>query len=334
MANAPEMSWLAKKVLVTGAGGFIGSHLVDRLLEAGAHVTAFVHSSSQNDAGFLELLGDRKKGIHIIYDDVRDLEAVRQAARDAEIIFHLAALVGVPYSYLHPQEVFAVNAVGTLNVLTAARECEARRVVVTSTSEVYGSALYVPIDERHPKQPQSPYSASKIAADAIALSYHLAFALPVVVLRPFNTYGPRQSDRAIVPTIFSQALTRKEIILGNMSPTRDFTFVRDTAEGFLKAAECEKAVGEEINLGTGQEISIGELAKKIAVIIGRDITIRQADERIRPSKSEVQRLLSNNYKAKELLGWEPRTSLEEGLAQTLEWVEQRLAVYDPDSYRI
>jgi NAD dependent epimerase/dehydratase len=334
MANAPETSWLGKKVVVTGAGGFIGSHLVDRLLEAGAHVTAFVRYNSRNDAGFLELLGDRKKEIHIIYGDMRDLMAVRQAARDAETIFHLAALVGIPYSYLHPEEVVAVNAMGTLNVLTAARECAARCVVVTSTSEVYGSALYAPIDERHPKQPQSPYSASKIAGDAIALSYHLAFALPVVVLRPFNTYGPRQSDRAIIPTIISQALTKKEIVLGNMSPTRDFTFVRDTAEGFLKAALCEKAVGEEVNLGTGQEISIGELAKKIAAMIGHDITIRQAHERVRPYKSEVQRLLSNNYKAKELLGWAPRTRLEEGLAETLTWVEQRLAMYDPNSYRI
>ena len=322
------------KVLVTGAGGFIGSHLVDRLIAEGAQVTAFVRYNSRNDAGFLELLGDRKKEIQIIYGDMRDPVAIRQAAQGAETIFHLAALVGIPYSYVHPDEVIDVNVVGTLNVLTAARECGAPRVVVTSTSEVYGTALYVPIDERHPKQPQSPYSASKIAADAIALSYHLAFALPVVVIRPFNTYGPRQSDRAIIPTIISQAITKKEIVLGNMSPTRDFTFVLDTVDGFLKAGKCEKAVGEEINLGTGQEISIGELAQRIAATVGRDVSIRQSEDRIRPGKSEVQRLLSNNCKAKEVLGWEPRTSLDEGLAKTAEWVEQRRAMYDPDSYRI
>jgi dTDP-glucose 4,6-dehydratase len=219
-------------------------------------------------------------------------------------------------------------------VLTAAKEGGAQRVVVTSTSEVYGTALYVPIDERHPKQPQSPYSASKIAADAIALSYHAAFGLPVAVIRPFNTYGPRQSDRAIIPAIISQALTKKEIVLGNMKPTRDFTFVLDTVEGFLKAGECEKAVGEEINLGTGQEISIGELAQKIAGVLGRDITVRQSEERVRPGKSEVLRLLSNNCKARELLGWEPRTSLEEGLAETAKWVEGGLDMYDPETYRI
>jgi dTDP-glucose 4,6-dehydratase len=307
---------------------------VDRLLERGAGVTAFVRYNSRNDAGFLELLGDRKKEIRIIYGDMRDLVAVQQAALGSEVIFHLASLVGIPYSYVHPDEVIGVNAIGTLNILTAARECGVHRLVVTSTSEVYGSALYVPIDERHPKQPQSPYSASKIAADAIALSYHLAFDLPVAVIRPFNTYGPRQSDRAIIPTIISQALTKDEIVVGNLSPTRDFTFVLDTVEGFLKAAECEGAIGEEINLGAGQEISIGDLAQRIAAVVGRNIPIRQAEERIRPSKSEVQRLLSNNSRAKELMGWEPRQSLEQGLAKTVEWVEQRLAMYDPNSYRI
>lgn len=334
MVSALESPWSGKNVLVTGGGGFIGSHLIDRLITAGARVTAFVRYNSRNDAGFLELLGERKKEIRIIYGDMRDLVAVRQAAQGAETIFHLAALVGIPYSYVHPDEVVSVNTVGTLNVLTAAKDGGAHRVVVTSTSEVYGTALYVPIDERHPKQPQSPYSASKIAADAIALSYHASFGLPVAVIRPFNTYGPRQSDRAIIPAIISQALTKNEIVLGNMKPTRDFTFVLDTVEGFLKAGECEAAVGAEINLGTGHEISIGDLAHRIAAILGRDVTIRQAEERIRPGNSEVQRLLSNNCKAKELLGWEPRTSLENGLAQTAEWVERRLTMYDPDSYRI
>jgi NAD dependent epimerase/dehydratase len=326
--------WAGIKVLVTGGGGFIGSHLVDRLMDSGASITAFVRYNSRNDAGFLELLGERKKDIHIVYGDIRDLVAVRQAARDIEIIFHLAALVGIPYSYLHPDEVIAVNTTGTLNVLTAARECGARRVISTSTSEVYGTAVYVPIDEKHPKQPQSPYSASKIAADALALSYHLSFELPVVIVRPFNTYGPRQSDRAIIPTIISQALTKKEIVLGNTTPTRDFTFVSDTVDGFLKAGKSEAGAGHEINLGTGEEISIGDLAGKVASLAGCDVTVRQSEERTRPAKSEVRRLLSNNCKAKGLLGWQPRTSLEAGLRQTMEWMSTRLAMYDPESYRI
>jgi dTDP-glucose 4,6-dehydratase len=334
MAGDKEGSWAGKKVLVTGGGGFIGSHLVERLMALGARIAAFVRYNSRNDAGFLELLGERKREIDIVYGDIRDLVAVRQVVRGVEVLFHLAALIGIPYSYVHPDEVIAVNTVGTLNVLTAAKECEVRRIVVTSTSEVYGTALYVPIDEKHPKRPQSPYSASKIAADAIAISYHLSFGLPVAVIRPFNTYGPRQSDRAIIPTIISQALTKKEIVLGNMSPTRDFTFVADTVKGFVKAGESEKVVGEEINLGTGREISIHGLAKKIAVMVGRDVSIRQAERRTRPGNSEVQRLLADNTKARKLLGWEPQKTLDEGLRETLEWVKERLTMYDPDSYRI
>jgi NAD dependent epimerase/dehydratase len=326
--------WRDKKVLVTGAGGFIGSHLVDRLLDEGASVTAFVRYNSRSDPGFLDLLKERKKEVHIVPGDIRDLVAVRGATQGMDAVFHLAALVGIPYSYVHPDEVIAVNTTGTLNVLTAAKEYGVRRVVTTSTSEVYGTALYAPIDEQHPKQPQSPYSASKIAADAIALSYHLAFDLPVAVIRPFNTYGPRQSDRAIIPAIISQALTKKEIVLGNMTPTRDFTFVLDTVDGFLKAAESDAAVGQEINLGTGEEISIGELAEKIAALVGREITVRQSDERVRPGKSEVRRLLSNNCKAKQVLGWQPATTLDAGLAETLKWVSSRLDLYAPETYRI
>ena len=334
MESNSNTFWHGKSVLVTGAGGFIGSHLVDRLMESGASVTAFVRYNSRNDAGFLELLGDRKREIQIVYGDIRDLVAIRHVAKDMEVIFHLAASIGIPYSYLHPDEVMAVNTIGTLNILTAARECGTRRVVVTSTSEVYGSALYVPIDEKHPKQPQSPYSASKIAGDAIALSYHLSFELPVVIVRPFNTYGPRQSDRAIIPTIIGQALSRKEIVLGNTAPTRDFTFVGDTVDGFLKAGGSKAVVGHEINLGSGEEISIGELAATIGSLVDREVIVRQAEERTRPAKSEVQRLLSNNCKARELLGWQPRTSLKAGLKETVEWVRKRLAMYDPESYRI
>jgi NAD dependent epimerase/dehydratase len=334
MSPSTSPFWAGKSVLVTGAGGFIGSHLVDRLLELGAQVTAFVRYNSRNDAGLLELLGERKREIRIVFGDIHDLVAVRHTSQDVQVIFHLAALIGIPYSYLHPDEVIAVNTIGTLNVLTAARECRATRVIVTSTSEVYGTALYVPIDEKHPKQPQSPYSASKIAADAIALSYYLSFDLPVVVVRPFNTYGPRQSDRAIIPTIISQAVTKDEIVLGDTAPTRDFTFVDDTVEGFLRAGEAEQAIGQEINLGTGEEVSIGELAQRIGALVGRQVAIRQSDERLRPAKSEVRRLLSNNCRAKELLGWQPQKTLDAGLLDTIEWVKTRLTMYDPESYRI
>ena len=326
--------WTGRKVIVTGGGGFIGSHLVERLHQLGAQVTAFLRYNSRNDAGFLELMGERKKEISIVFGDIRDAEAVRHVVEGSDVVFHLAALVGIPYSYVHPEEVVAVNTIGTLNVLTAAKASGVSRVVVTSTSEVYGTARYVPIDEDHPKQPQSPYSASKIAADAIALSYHLSFGLPVTIVRPFNTFGPRQSDRAIIPVIASQALMKGEIVLGNMTPTRDFTYVTDTVEGFLLAADAPKAIGCEINLGTGREIAIGDLAVKIGRLLGRNIVVRQAEERTRKSSSEVQRLLSNNQKARDLLGWEPRKTLDEGLQDTIEWVRQKLAMYDPDSYRI
>ncbi len=328
------MAWRGTKVLVTGAGGFIGSHLVERLLALGAEVTAFVRYNSRNDPGLLVLLGDRKKDIRIIYGDIRDLATVRRATQSAEVIFHLAALVGIPYSYAHPNEVVEVNTMGTLNVLTAARECDLRRVVLTSTSEVYGTALYIPMDEQHPRRPQSPYAASKTAADALALSFHSSFQLPATIVRPFNTYGPRQSDRAIIPTLISQALTKDEIRVGNTRPTRDFTFVQDTVEGFVKVAEAEQAVGQDFNLGSGREISIGELASRIASLVGRQLAVRQAEERVRPPGSEVERLLADNSKAKNLAGWLPQVGLEEGLSRTVEWVKERIKMYDPDSYRI
>lgn len=334
MPNDARPSWASRKVLVTGGGGFIGSHLVERLHELGADVTAFLRYNSRNDAGFLELLGDRKKDVRIVFGDIRDAEAVRNVVDGHDVVFHLAALVGIPYSYVHPEDVVAVNTVGTLNVLTAAKASDAQRVIVTSTSEVYGSARYVPIDEKHPKQPQSPYSASKIAGDAIALSYHLSFGLPVTIVRPFNTFGPRQSDRAIIPTIISQALIKREIVLGNTAPTRDFTYVLDTVDGFLRAADAPDALGQEFNLGTGSEISIGDLAARIRHLLGSNIVVRQAEERTRPATSEVQRLLSNNQKARDVLGWTPRRTLDEGLGATIEWVKEKLAMYDPESYRI
>jgi NAD dependent epimerase/dehydratase len=328
------MTWTGRSVLVTGAGGFIGSHLVERLLALGAHVTAFVRYNSRNDPGFLDLLEPHTKHIRIARGDIRDPEAVRAALEGVDIVFHLAALAGIPYSYVHPIEVFDVNANGTLNVLVAARDLGLHRVVIASTSEVYGSALYVPIDEKHAKQPLSPYSASKIASDAITLSFHAAFQLPVTVVRPFNTYGPRQSDRAIIPTIISQALTQPEITVGNTAPTRDFTYVSDTVEGFLRLAEADAAVGQEVNLGTGSEVSIGDLVHRINAIIGRDLPIRKQEERVRPESSEVNRLLSNNSKARELAGWLPGVTLDEGLRLTAKWVEERLEMYDPSAYRI
>ena len=328
------VTWSGKNVVVTGAGGFIGSHLVERLLALGANVTAFVRYNSRNDPGFLNLLAPHTKDIRIVSGDIRDPEAVRAVMEGAGAVFHLAALVGIPYSYVHPVEVFEVNANGTLNILVAARDAGLERVITASTSEVYGSALYVPIDEKHPKQPQSPYSASKIAADAAALSFHAAFQLPVTVVRPFNTYGPRQSDRAIIPAVISQALTQAEIMIGNTAPTRDFTYVTDTVEGFLQLAASEATVGQEVNLGTGAEVSIGELVQRINTIVGRDLPIRKKDERVRPKASEVNRLVSNNAKARELTGWRPCVELEEGIRLTAKWVEERLEMYDPSVYRI
>jgi NAD dependent epimerase/dehydratase len=328
------MTWNSRNVVVTGAGGFIGSHLVERLLALGANVTAFVRYNSRNHPGFLDLLAPRTKHIRIVPGDIRDPGAVRTALEGADTVFHLAALTGIPYSYVHPIEVFEVNAHGTLNVLVGARDGGLERVVITSTSEVYGGAMYVPIDEKHPKQPQSPYSASKIASDAIALSFHAAFQLPVTVVRPFNTYGPRQSDRAIIPTIISQALTQSEITVGNTTPTRDFTYVTDTVEGFLQLAASDAAVGQEVNLGTGSEVSIGDLVQRINTVIGRDLPVRKKKERVRPETSEVNRLLSNNSKARDLVGWTPRVTLDEGIRLTAKWVEERLEMYDPSSYRI
>lgn len=328
------MTWKNTKVVVTGAGGFIGSHLVERLLDVGAEVTAFVRYNSRNDTGLLELLGEKRKAIRIVSGEIRELETVRKVTKAADIIFHLAALVGIPYSYACPQEAVEVNTIGTLNILTAARDWGTRKIMITSTSEVYGTALSIPISEQHPKQPQSPYAASKIAADAIALSFYHAFDLPVAIVRPFNTFGPRQSDRAIIPTLIGQALTKRIIEVGNTDTTRDFTYVTDTVEGFMELAENDESVGEEINLGSGREISIGELADKISALCGRDVQVEQSKERIRPPKSEVRRLLSDASKAKQLVGWYPKVDFDQGLKLTIDWVRNNLGMYEPSEYRI
>ncbi len=329
------MNWKNRTVLVTGAGGFIGSHLTERLVREGARVRAFVRYNSRGDEGLLKLLPRHLyTELEVITGDLRDVEAIRGAVRGVDTVFHLGALIAIPYSYLHPREVVETNVMGTLNVLMAVREYDVRRMVHTSTSEVYGTARYVPIDEAHPLQGQSPYSASKIGADKVAESFFRSFDIPVATLRPFNTYGPRQSARAVIPTIISQALTRDEIHLGALDPMRDFTFVTDTADGFVKMAESDDALGQEINIGAGDCISIGDLAHKIMDIVGRRLPIVTEAQRLRPDKSEVLRLHASNQKARELIGWQPQVSLEEGLSRTVDWMREHLANYRPHVYEV
>jgi dTDP-glucose 4,6-dehydratase len=296
-------------------------------------VRAFVRYNSARSVGNLRFFSaERQERLEVVFGDLRDADAVRKAMDGVDTVFHLGALIAIPYSYLHPCDVFDVNVIGTLNVLTAARDLGVRRVIHTSTSEVFGTARYIPIDENHPRQGQSPYAASKIAADALCESFYCSYETPVTIVRPFNTYGPRQSARAVIPTIISQVLTQDVVKLGALHPTRDLTFVTDTAEGFLKAAQCDEAVGQEFNLGVGETISIGDLAQKILELIGQDVRIVADEQRLRPEKSEVLQLLSNNAKAKRILGWEPQMSLEEGLRQTIDWVAAHLALFAPDQY--
>jgi dTDP-glucose 4,6-dehydratase len=329
------MDWRGRSVLVTGAGGFIGSHLVERLAQEGAQVRAFVRYNSRGDTGLLySLPPDTYSKLKIIGGDLRDAEAVRLAVRGVDTVFHLGALVSIPYSYLHPREVIETNVVGTLNVLMATREFGTRRIVHTSTSEVYGTARYVPIDETHPLQGQSPYSASKIGADKIAESFHKAFDLPVTTLRPFNTYGPRQSARAVIPTIVTQALTGEEVHLGRLEPARDFTFVSDTVDGFLRAAAAEGVVGKEVNLGTGVMVSIRDLVERISSLIGRELKIIEETDRRRPDKSEVMRLQASTKKALDLLNWQPRVPLDDGLRITIDWIADHIEHYRPGQYAI
>ncbi len=329
------MNWNGKKVLVTGAGGFIASHLIERLVTEGANVRGFARYNSRNDLGMLKWLDPKiLSQIEIMQGDLRDGEAVRNAVRGADTVFHLGALIAIPYSYVNPREVIDVNIMGTLNVLTAARDLGTRRVVHTSTSEVYGTAQYVPIDEKHPLQGQSPYSASKIGADRIVESFYRSFETPVVTLRPFNTFGPGQSMRAVIPTIIVQALTRDEVKLGSLEPSRDFTYVKDTADGFVKIAEAEGVLGEEINLGNDNTIRIGDLAEKIFKIIGKAPKIVSDPQRARPNKSEVMKLWASNEKAERMIGWKPRISLDEGLRAAIEWIAAHLDLYQPDQYAV
>lgn len=325
------MNWNGKRVLITGAGGFIGSHLTERLVELGADVCAFVHYNALGTWGWLEQSPTRDV-IRVIAGDVTDRDSVRRATQTREIVFHLAALIAIPYSYQAPASYVRTNIDGTLNVLQNALEAGVERVVHTSTSEVYGTARYAPIDEAHPLQGQSPYAASKIGADKMVEAFHLSFGLPVVTVRPFNTFGPRQSARAVIPSIITQLLMGQVVRLGNISPTRDMNYVTNTTEGFVLAASTQTATGQTLNLGSGQEISIGNLAKLIAHLMGKPIYIESEDERLRPEGSEVERLLADNRMAQKLLGWEPSVGLEDGLRRTIEWIQKNPERYRPGAY--
>jgi len=331
------MNWKGKKVLVTGAEGFIGSHLTERLVELGADVTALVQYNSFNNWGWIDTFNeDTKNSIKVITGDIREYDNVKRMVKGQEVIMHLAALIAIPYSYLSPMAYVRTNVEGTTNVLEACREeSNIERIVHTSTSETYGTALYVPIDEKHPMQGQSPYSASKIGADKIAESFYKSFNLPITTLRPFNTYGPRQSARAVIPTIISQILAgKREIKLGSLTPTRDFNYVKDTAEAFVKVAESEKTIGEVVNAGSNYEISIGDTVKKIINIIGEDVKILSDEERIRPENSEVNRLWADNTKIKTLTDWTPKYSLDEGLAETIKWIKSNMEKFKTDIYNV
>ncbi len=325
-----------KKVLVTGADGFIGSHLAESLLEKGYDVRAFVYYNSFGNWGWLDTLPrEKRNSIEIFAGDIRDPNGVRTAMKGAAQVFHLAALIAIPFSYHSPDSYVDTNIKGTLNVLQAARELETEKIMVTSTSEVYGTAQYVPIDEKHPFQGQSPYSATKIGADRLAESFYRSFGLPAAIVRPFNTYGPRQSARAVIPTIISQLLAGKEEIrLGSLTPTRDFNYVKDTAAGFIAIAESERTIGEEINIATGRELSIGDLAGTIIRQINPKAEIVCEQQRLRPEKSEVSRLLGSNVKIKELTDWKQQYTFEQGIAETIAWMRENMGRYKADIYNV
>lgn len=325
-----------KKVLVTGADGFIGSHLTESLLEKGYDVKAFTYYNSFNTWGWLDTLPKEKLNqIEVFSGDIRDPNGVREAMKGVDQVFHLAALIAIPFSYHSPDSYVDTNIKGTLNVLQAARDLGTEKIMVTSTSEVYGTAQYVPIDEKHPFQGQSPYSATKIGADRLAESFYRSFNLPVAIVRPFNTFGPRQSARAVIPTIITQLLAGKEEIkLGSLTPTRDFNYVKDTAAGFIAIAESDKTIGQEINIATQREISIGDLAKEIIAQINPDAKIVCDEQRLRPEKSEVNCLLGANAKIKELTDWKQQYTFEQGIAETITWIRQNMATYKTDIYNV
>lgn len=325
-----------KKVLVTGADGFIGSHLTESLLEKGYDVKAFTYYNSFNTWGWLDTLPKKKLDqIEVFSGDIRDSNGVREAMKGIDQVFHLAALIAIPFSYHSPDSYVDTNIKGTLNVLQAARDLGTEKIMVTSTSEVYGTAQYVPIDEKHPYQGQSPYSATKIGADRLAESFYRSFNLPVTIVRPFNTFGPRQSARAVIPTIITQLLAGKEEIkLGSLTPTRDFNYVKDTAAGFIAIAESDKTIGQEINIATQREISIGDLANEIIAQINPKAQIVCDEQRLRPKKSEVNRLLGANAKIKELTDWKQKYTFEQGIAETIEWIRHNMNAYKTEIYNV
>lgn len=327
-----------KKVLLTGADGFIGSHLAERLLEEGCQVRAFVYYNSFNSWGWLDSLPKEiKNRLEIFSGDIRDPNGVRTAMKDIEVVFHLAALIAIPFSYHSPDSYIDTNVKGTLNIIQAAKDLGVQRVLVTSTSEVYGTAKFVPITEEHPKQPQSPYSASKIGADCIADSFYRSFDLPLTIVRPFNTYGPRQSARAVIPTIITQLLNgMEEIKLGDITPTRDLLYVKDTANGFVEIAKSDALIGHEVNIATQSEITIGELAQEMINQINPNAIIISDEQRLRPAKSEVFRLFGSNEKLKQFTNWEQTHTLAQGIANTIEWFKkpENLSKYKADIYNV
>ena len=324
-----------KKVLVTGAGGFIGSHLVESLLEKGADVRAMVKYNGRGGWGMLkDLPAESQSKLEVVAGNICDPFFVRNAVKDCDFVFHLAALIGIPYSYVAPADYVQTNIIGTLNVLEACRSEQTPRMIHTSTSETYGTALYVPIDEKHPMQGQSPYSASKIGADKMVESYYKSFELPVVTVRPFNTFGPRQSARAFIPTVISQALAHDQIVMGSLEPVRDLTFVKDTAEGFIKVGLCDTVIGQAVNLGVGHGDTIGDVVKMILKIINKEVKIIQDPARIRPQKSEVMQLVSDNSIAKNICGWAPKYSLKQGLEETIEWIKHNMSNFMPHLYNV
>jgi NAD dependent epimerase/dehydratase len=334
-AEAGGQEWDGRRVLVTGAGGFIGSHLVEALVRAGASVRAFVRYTSRGDCGWLEPRETEiGREIEVFRGDLANPEAVAGAVGGREAVLHLGALIPIPYSYRHPREFVTANVTGTLNVLEAARRFEIGRVVHTSTSEVYGTALTVPIAEDHPLHPQSPYAATKVAADQLALSYHRSFGTPVVIARPFNTFGPRQSARAVIPTIVTQALARQEIALGATHTTRDFLYVEDTVAGILRCGAVAGIDGEVLNLGTGVEVSIADLVDRVLRLLDRDVSVALDEQRLRPEASEVERLVADATKAKRLLGWKPAVDLETGLRRTVDWLTGALDSYNASVYNV
>ena len=333
MLRSNQSTWNERRVLITGAGGFIGSHLAEHIAHLGAQVRCFLRYTSHGSLGWLSTSPLRSE-LEIVHGDVRDYESVIRAAEDVDIIFHLAALVGIPYSYHSPRSYVQTNIEGTLNVLEAARKHETQRLICISTSEVYGSAAYVPMDEKHPLHAQSPYSATKIGADKIAESYHLSFGLPVSIARPFNCYGPRQSSRAVIPTIVTQALAQSSVKLGNTNTIRDFTFVSDTVEGFIAIAENSATIGKTLNIGTGNQTTIRELTKFILGLMGVNCPVEIEKQRLRPEASEVDRLCADSSLLQRLTNWEPKVDLREGLIRTIDWVRNHLGSYSIGSYSI